>query len=100
MAVIKDRRGRKVTLSERRWDHIVRRHPALDGFDLAVKTAIEVADTRRDGNGPGIEKLFAHNLGPAKWLVVVVAYDLAAGTGDVLTAYPQSKDPQPESEEA
>jgi hypothetical protein len=33
------------------------------------------------------------NLGPARWLAVVVAYE-EHNTGFILTAYPQDKDPK------
>jgi hypothetical protein len=70
----------------------------MDGLDLMVKTAVETADIRRPGTLDHVERLFARNLGPAKWLVVVVAY--GESQGKILTAYPQTKDPQPESEGA
>lgn len=71
---MKDRWGRSVWLTEERWAHIVDGHPAMDGLDLAVKSAVEGADNRCDGKRKGVERLYGRNLGPAKWLVVVVAY--------------------------
>ncbi len=67
----------------------------MDGLDLALKAAVEGADQRHTGRGA--ERLFGKNLGPAKWLVAVVAYD-ESGKGTILTAYPQAKDPLPEGE--
>lgn len=48
------------------------------------------------GIGPWMEILYGRNLGPAKWLAVVVAYP-DGGPGIIITAYPQTKDP-PEQE--
>jgi hypothetical protein len=87
-----DYMGRTVLLEEARWQHILNGHPEMDGLQLAVKTAVERADHRAEGNGPGIEKLYGAELGPAAWLVVVVAYG-PQGWGKILTAYPQAKDP-------
>lgn len=91
--VCKDYIGRTVTISDRSWQHILDGHPEMDGLHLAVKTAIERADHREPGNTPGIEKLYGAKLGPAAWLVVVVAYD-PQGRGKIVTAYPQAKDPK------
>jgi hypothetical protein len=92
MDICTDYLGRAVMLEEARWNHILEGHPEMDGLHLAVKTAVERADHRAEGNGPGIEKLYGAKLGPAAWLVVVVAYG-PQGRGNILTAYPQAKDP-------
>jgi hypothetical protein len=91
--LITDHVRREVTLTEARWRHIVKGHPAMEGLELAVKRAVENADQKSRGNGENIEVLYGKNLGPARWLAVVVAYDGARG--DILTAYPQTKDPDP-----
>jgi hypothetical protein len=67
----------------------------MAGLDLAVQRAVENASTSREGNRAGVVRYFGRNLGPAKWLIVVVAYD-SKGRGNILTAYPQAKDPEPE----
>lgn len=64
----------------------------MEGYELAVMRAVETADKRTEGHFEGSEKLYARNLGPARWLVVVVAY--AGRTGRVRTAYPQTKEPK------
>lgn len=76
-AIMLDRWKRTVVLSDERWKHIVDGHPAMDGLELALKCAVESADQRHTARGA--EKLFGKNLGPAKWLVVVVAYDESGG---------------------
>lgn len=94
-AIMTDRWGRTVVLTEDRWQHIIEGHRAMDGLDLALKSAVEGADQRHIARGA--EKLFGKNLGPAKWLVAVVAYD-ESGRGTILTAYPQRRDPPLEGE--
>ena len=74
--------------------HIARRHPELDGCELAVTTAIENAAFRCRTKAEGRELLFAENLGPAAWLAVVVAYGPAGG--HVITAYGSKRGPKPE----
>lgn len=90
---IRDYRGREVRLTEERWRHIVAGHPEMDGLELAVKRVVESPDKRHDGKRPSTEVLYRRNLGPAKWLAVVVAY--GEDRGEVLTAYPRTKDPAP-----
>ena len=72
--------------------HVARRHPELDGCDLAIVTAVETAIVRCRGNGQGHEVLYAPNLGPAAWLAVVVAYD--GKRGNVITAFGSKKGPK------
>lgn len=97
VCVAKDRCARLVVLTESRMRHIAKRHPELDGCHMAIQTAIEGATERLPGRGAAddgelVEKLFGHNLGPAEWLVVVVAYE--GNTGRVLTAYGSKKGPK------
>ncbi len=76
-----------------RWDHIVKGHPAMEGLEMAVKRTLENADEIGRGNGPNIAIIYGRNLGPARWLAVVVAYE-EHNAGFILTAYPQNKDPK------
>lgn len=92
LEICKDYAGRTVLITETNWKHVLAGHPEMDGLQLAVKTALERADHKAAGNRPGSEKISGANLGPSRWLVVVVAYD-AQGLGRVLTAYPSKKDP-------
>lgn len=84
--------GRTIVLTAERWEHIVDGHPELDGLELAVMRAVETADITVDGNKPGTMKHCAKDLGPARYLSVVVAYE--GNMGMVRTAYPQSKEPR------
>lgn len=88
----RDRWQRLVLLPADTMAHVARRHPELDGCELAIVTAIENASFRCRGRVKGREVLYAANLGPAAWLAVVVAYD-KSGKGRVITAYGSSKGP-------
>jgi hypothetical protein len=88
----RDAWDRLVMLSQGTMAHIARRHPELDGCEMAIVTAIENASFRVPGRTKGREILYAANLGPAAWLAIVVAYD-RRGKGRVITAYGSSKGP-------
>ncbi len=92
LAQAQDASGRIVVLTDVRWEHIVNGHKALDGYELAVMRAVETADTSRQGNFAGATVLYARDLGPARWLAVVVAYK--RGRGEIITAYPHTKEPK------
>jgi hypothetical protein len=87
-----DALGRKIILTEERWTHIVDGHPELDGLELALMRAVEAADITVDGKTADTKRVCAKDLGPARYLVVVVRY--AGQTGYVRTAYPTSKEPK------
>lgn len=87
----RDRRGRVVTLDEERMRHIEKHHPNLTARELAIETAVEIAETRQRGNYEGAEKLYAPDLGPARFLAVVVEYDGLQGR--VITAHPDNDEP-------
>jgi hypothetical protein len=93
---VRDRAGRTVLLTEERVRHIVRRHPILDGHELAITRAVEDADTTCRGNMPDTEVHWRHDLGPAAWLAVVVAYD-HQGRGIIRTAFPSRRPPKEEN---
>lgn len=95
LASTRDTLGRHVVLTEDRWwGHIVAPdgHPELEGLELAVMRAIETADRSRAGKRPGRQEFYARDLGPARWLVVIVDY--SATPAWVVTAHPMSKDPK------
>lgn len=88
--------GRTVVLTEERWAHILDGHGAqMDGLDLAVLRVVEDPEVKIKGNFEGAEVLYARGLGPAKWLAVVVFY--SGLQGQVITAYPQTKEPRNDS---
>lgn len=93
IAEAQDTRLRRVVLRQKARDHIVRQHRQLDGHEMAIMRAVETADIRCAGNYEGAEELYAENLGPARWLVVVVAY--SGRFGSIVTAYPYSRQEPP-----
>lgn len=88
---VQDRLGRIVVLEPERWKHICK-HEQLNSHELAVMRAVETAEKTKPGNFSGSEVLFGQNLGPARWLAVVVEYD--GFHGRVITAYPHNKEPR------
>jgi hypothetical protein len=92
IASITDRIGGTIVLEHERWEHICKRHRQLDGYEIAVMTAIENADKTKMGNTPNSRVIYAEGIGPARWLAVVVEYD--GLNGHVVTAYPFSKEPR------
>ena len=89
---VQDRAGRIVTLTEVTMErHIERRHVEMRGYELAIATTLETGIRYRAGQD-GREKFFARQLGPGKWLAVVVAY--SGRTGRVITAYADKNGPK------
>ena len=86
IASVRDSIGRTVVLEKERWEHILEGHSELDGLELTLMRTVENADKRGTGNFPGATVLYKENVGPAKWLAVVVEYDGLQGR--VVTAYP------------
>jgi hypothetical protein len=91
VATTQDKLGRTIVLERDRWEHVCE-HEQLDGHELAVMRVVEIAERSRDGNFPGSKVLYGRDLGPARWLAVVVEYDGLMGR--VITAYPYNKEPR------
>jgi hypothetical protein len=85
-----DPRGRSVTLSQGQRNHADEEHSEVKNLD--IRKGIEMAQIRTRGAFPGAELLWTRNLGPTRWLVVVVAYE--GRSGKVITAYGSKKGPQ------
>ncbi len=81
--------GVEVVLESERLQHTEQGHPELRGHELAIMTAVERADRVQEGNFAGSKKVSSENLGPSKWLTVVVDY--SRDPARVLTAYPQAR---------
>jgi hypothetical protein len=81
--------GAEVVLDVERLKHIEEGHPELKGHELAIMTAIERADRVKEGNFAGSKKVSSENLGPSKWLTVVIDY--SRNPARVITAYPQAR---------
>jgi hypothetical protein len=86
-----DRKGRRIVLSETRWRHIRERHPELAASPEEVLDAVVHADERRAGHEAGEEWFYRRNLGPSRWIRVVVHFE--SGEGTVTTAFPRREIP-------
>ncbi len=92
VGIVTDTSGRSVTLTVDRWENILKKRLGkLNGLELAVMSAVANAEVTRRGSVPGREVHYARNLGPSRWMAVVVAY--AGSTGTVITAYPTRDEP-------
>lgn len=87
-----DFRGRTVWLTEERWKHVIEGHPEVERHLPALKKCVEAAEKRTRGKYEGTEKLWARNIGPAKWFFVVVRYEGRIGT--IRTALAATKGPR------
>ena len=86
IATVLDLDGRSVILSEPRWAHIVAGHPELTNFRKDVLETVEVPSLRLPGRSLGEEWFYKAEIGPGRWLKVVVRYD-ATGSGSIVTAF-------------
>lgn len=84
--------SRTVWLTQERWEHIIDGHPEVERHLPALKKCVEKAENRTKGRYPGVEKLWARNVGPSKWFSVVVRYE--GRTGTIRTALAASKGPR------
>jgi len=82
--------GRVVILNERGWAHILQEHEEMAHRD-AIMTTVSVPEHRQPDPLPSREHYYRRNLGPSRWLFVVVHYE---GTpAQIVTAYANRKDP-------
>lgn len=88
IATATDPDGRIVSLSGERWEHILEGHPELLALQAAVMAAVAVPARRVAApRWPGEEWFYARDIGPSRWLKVVVLYE--QGAGRILTAFPR-----------
>ncbi len=90
LAEARDPDGRRVDLTQERWDHIVdaeNGHPELDPLQAEVTRAVEAPDRRSPGRAPNEEWFYSADIGPSRWLKVVVVFD--EGRGSIITAFPR-----------
>lgn len=85
--------GRRVELTVERWRHIIHQdgHPELTAFQAAVLCAVQDPDERRMAPRGNEQWFFVRDIGPSRWLQVVVAYE--ADRGFIVTAFGRRKDP-------
>jgi hypothetical protein len=86
IAEVVDPDGHSVVLSEARWQHIAAGHPELEPFQSEVLEAVRAPSQRLPGRTPGEEWFYKAEVGPSRWLKVVVRYD-ATGSGSIVTAF-------------
>jgi hypothetical protein len=84
-AAVDDPNGRKVELTDERWDHIVEGHPDIRALDQTVLQAVQSPDHHMPGRLANEEWYYVKTDTPSNWLKVVVAY--AEGCGHIVTAY-------------
>jgi hypothetical protein len=84
-AAVDDPNGRKVELTDERWDHIVVGHPDIRELDQKVLQAVQSPDRHMPGRLANEEWYYVKTDTPSNWLKVVVAY--AEGRGHIVTAY-------------
>jgi hypothetical protein len=76
--------GRLVELTKERWNHIIdppegAGHPELEGLENEVLEAVTEPDRRLPGTEPGEEWFYRAEVGPSRWLKVVVIYEEQRG---------------------
>lgn len=81
-----DPNGRLVILTEQAWGHVLAGHPELARFEQeVVDTITHPADCTADVR-PERERFLSENVGPSRYLTVVVEF--ADREGTVITAFP------------
>jgi hypothetical protein len=93
MELTTDPLGRKVQLTEERWNHIVEGHPYMAPFRADVMRAIEEPTHRIEQPRPDQDWFYLQGAGPSRWLKVVVAFDEDSIIGSVRTAFPRRSKP-------
>lgn len=92
LAATLDPDGRRVVLTEERWDHIKQRHRYLARRLRDVMGAVREPEQRADGPVSGEEWYFVTDEKPGTWLQVVVHYE--GGEGWIATAFNRKKLPR------
>jgi hypothetical protein len=94
LAGVIDPDGRRVELTAERWNHIVEDHdghPDLDAYRTDVMLAISKPHEQRPGRRDNERWYFRRNVGPSRWLQVVVAYEEERGW--IVIAFGRRRDP-------
>lgn len=90
---VRDRKGRRVVLTQRRWNHVLERHHDMVGLIPEVMRAVREPSHVLPGHSASREVLLLEGVGPSRWLFVVVQIDGPAG-GRIITAFPRGKFPR------
>lgn len=72
-------------MTESAWNHIRSEHPELAPFEAAIMQTVTSPSVRSLDARPGRERYFAEEMGPSRYLCVVVEF--GAGGGEVVTAF-------------
>jgi hypothetical protein len=91
-AEIEDLWGRRVRLEHERWAHIVHTRPILAVLIDNVLEAVEHPDHHIVDARPGEDWYYLADVGPSRWLKVVVAFH-GESSGRVITAFPRRSMP-------
>ena len=87
LAATRDPDGRRVVLTEDRWQHIKDEHPILVRRMREIMAAVREPTRRLPGHAASEEWYFASEALPRTWLQVVVHYE--GGEGWIVTAFPR-----------
>jgi hypothetical protein len=91
--VVRDLDGREIVLLTRIWEQkITRDHPELVGHLDAVVATVAHPDHTEPDSRPERTRLYRRDVGPSRWLLVVVSYEQQPGR--VITALANRKDPK------
>lgn len=69
-----DPEGRLVELTAERWAHVLDIHPEVGSAQEEVLRAVSAPDRQRPGRRENEQWYYVEDVGPSKWLKVVVAY--------------------------
>lgn len=87
----RDPDGRRCVLDADGWRHILNEHAEIASHQAAILAAVSSPDHREDDPRPGRERFWGEDLGPSRWLFVVV--DFSEPPGRVVTAFGRRDDP-------
>jgi hypothetical protein len=93
LAVVRDLDDREIVLLTRVWEQkITRDHPELVGHLDAVVATVAHPDHTEPDSRPERTRLYRRDVGPSRWLLVVVSYEQQPGR--IITALANRKDPK------
>jgi hypothetical protein len=83
--------GRRVVLTDDRWEHILERHDDLVMHPNDILRAVRTPSRRMLGRRRNEEFFYGEGVGPSRWIKVVVHYERDRGW--VVTAFPRRRFP-------
>ncbi len=83
--------GRTIVLDEEGWTHILQEHEEMALYRDEIIATVTSPDHRRGDPHPGRERYYSRELGPSRWLFVVV--DCNETPARIVTAYANRKSP-------